>query len=200
MLLYVLVPQAEQAMGKIVADTGVDFLIGTTMMMCLSVLAARIVVGFPTAVKANWIFQITQLYSPVEYAKASQRALLTMGVVPAFLLSVLLIVWVGISWAIASHLCALALVGLILVNVAMLSLHKLPFACSWNPAKVNVLVTFFGGLIVGIPLTRLAAEFEMKLLRTTVGRVSMLAGLMLLVVASSWLMRGNTSSAQETVF
>jgi hypothetical protein len=62
MLLYVLVPQAEQAMGKIVAATGVDFLIGTTMMMCLSVLGARIVVGFPTPVKANWIFQVTQRF------------------------------------------------------------------------------------------------------------------------------------------
>jgi hypothetical protein len=52
-----------------------------------------------------------------------------------------------------------------------------------------VLVTFFGGVIVGIPLTRLAAEFEMKLLRTGVGRVSILTGLMILVVLSSWLMR-----------
>ncbi len=187
MLLYVLVPQAEQAMGRISADTGVDFLIGTTMMMCLSVLGARIVVGVHSMLRANWIFQVTQIDSPLEYGTAAQWTLFTLGVVPACLLSLLLIVWVGANWTLLTHLCALALIGLILVNVVVLSLHKLPFTCSWNPGKVNVLVMFFGGLIIGIPLTTLAAKIEMTLLQAASGRVLLVSGLVLLAAASRWL-------------
>lgn len=188
-LLYVLVPQAEQAMGRIAPDRGVDFLTGTTIMMCLSILGARIVLGVPSMLRANWIFQVTQINSPLEYARATQRTLFTLGVVPAGLFSLLLVLWVGPSWALFTHLCALILVGQTLVNVVNLSFRKLPFTCSWNPGKVNVLVTFFGGIIVGIPLTGLAARLEMTLLHNVTGRLLLLAALVLSAVASHWLAR-----------
>jgi hypothetical protein len=200
MFLYALAPQAEHAMGKMSADTGADFLVGTMMMTCLSVLGARIVVLFPTALKANWIFQVTQTDSSSEYRTAVQRTLLTLGVAPAWLLSLALVIWSGANWGAVTHLCALALAGVIFVNVAMLNLHKLPFACSWIPGKINVLVTFFGGVIVGIPLANLAGDYESVLLRSPAGRLALLTGLALIAGASRWFLRFMPASSKLLSF
>jgi hypothetical protein len=198
--LYVLVASAEHTVGRLSADTGVNLLIGTTMMMCLSILGTRIVLGVPSMLRANWIFQVTQINSPLEYARATQRTLFTLGVAPAGLFSLLLILWIGPSWPLFTHLCALILVGLTLVNVVNLSFRKLPFTCSWKPGKVNVLVTFFGGGIVGIPLTGLAARLEMPLLHTATGRLQLVIGLALLAVAAHWLTRNTPGALRPLTF
>lgn len=200
MLLYVVLPRAEDAIGRVAPDHGVNFLIGTTMMMALSVLGARIVVGLPTTLRANWIFQITQVASPLQYKNATQRALLSIGVAPAWLLCLVLVAWVGASWVVVAHLCALALVGVTATNVVMLRLNKLPFTCSWTPGKVNVLVTFFGGVILGIPLTGLLAKLEMRLLQTPFGIAGWLTCLGSVAVASYWVMLRASSALQPLSF
>ena len=200
MLLYVVLPRAEDAMGRVAPDRGVNFLIGTTMMIALSVLGARIVVGLPTALRANWIFRITQVATPRQYANATQRTLLSIGVAPAWLLCLVLVAWVGASWMVAAHLCALVLLGVTATNAVMLRFNKLPFTCAWNPGKVNVLVTFFGGLIVGIPLTSLLAKLEMRLFQTPVGIAVLLTCLGCLALTSQWLMRTGSLSVKQLSF
>jgi hypothetical protein len=189
MLLYVLVPQAGEWKRPISSVTDVNFLIGTTMMTCLSVLGACIVVGVPSVLRANWIFRISQIDSPFAYRRATQLTLFTSGVVPAFVVSLLLLLWFGASWARFIHICALSAIGVALVNAVVVISHKLPFTCSWTPGKVNVLVTFFGGVIVGIPLASVVAKLELILLRASLGKELLIVGAVLLAAISEWLPR-----------
>ncbi|UWZ83438.1 hypothetical protein [Occallatibacter riparius] len=200
MLLSIVLARAEDAMGRVAPEHGMSFLIGTTMMMALSVLGARIVIGIPTALRANWIFQITQVASPRQYVSATQRTLLSIGVVPAWLVCLVLAAWAGASWIVVAHMCVLALLGVIGTNAAVFRLHKLPFTCSWSPGKVNVLVTFFGGVIVGIPLTSLFAKLEIRLLQTPLGIAVLLACLSSLAVVSQWLIQTSSLAVKHLSF
>ena len=132
--------------------------------MCVSVLGARIVIAVPVLLKANWVFQLTQTSTSKAYWRASRRALLAIAVVPVWIASAVVSLWIRGGWAGTVRLVVLALFGTVSVDLPMINVRKLPFACSWLPGKANLLVIFFGGLIVGVPLANQAGVLEMHLL------------------------------------
>jgi hypothetical protein len=200
MALYMHAPTVLQESGHKVNSVTVPFLIGTLIMMCVSVLGARIVISVPVLLKANWIFQLTQASPSQLYWRASRRALLTIAVVPVWIASALVCLWVGGGWEGIVHLVVLALFGAILVDFAMIKLHKVPFACSWMPGKANLLVLFFGGIIVGLPLANEAGLLEMRLLERPATWPLLIAGLCLIAAATRWKIGASAVTHQDLVF
>ncbi len=200
MVLYMHAPTAAPVNGHKAGSITVPFLIGTLIMMCVSVLGARIVIAVPILLKANWIFQLTQTNTSEAYWTATRCALLTIAVVPVWMISAAVCLWIRGGWAGTVHLVALALFGTVLADLAMIKLRKLPFACSWMPGKTNLLVLFFGGLIVGVPLATQAGILEMHLLERPALWPLLISGLALVAVATRWRTRGSEARRQDLVF
>jgi hypothetical protein len=136
------------------------YLAASLMALCFAMLGQRLVVTIPVALRANWIFQLTQIHAPGVYAKAVRQTLLGLSVLPVWLLISVAMLWRFPVWATLVHLLALWIVGLILIDIALLSLHKLPFACSYLPGKGKLHMLFWIGVILGIPMANQAGLFE----------------------------------------
>jgi hypothetical protein len=136
------------------------YLAASLMILCFALLGLRLVVAIPVALRANWIFQLTQIHGPGVYVRAVRQTLLGLSVIPAWLLIAAVMLWQFPLWTTLVHLLALCIVGFILIDIALLSLPKLPFACSYLPGKAKLHLLFWGGVIVGIPLANQAGSFE----------------------------------------
>jgi hypothetical protein len=136
------------------------YLAASLMVLCFAIFGLRLVVAIPVALRANWIFQLTQIHAPGVYVRAVRLALLGLSVVPVWLLISAAMLWQIPVWTTLVHLLALWIVGSILIDIALLSLHKLPFACSYLPGKAKLHLLFWIGIILGIPLANQAGSFE----------------------------------------
>jgi hypothetical protein len=158
-----------QTRFEAVAKTGQlpgAYLAASLMVLCFAMLGLRLVIAIPVALRANWIFQLTQIHAPGVYVRAVRQTLLGLSVVPVWLLISAVMLWQFPIWTTLVHLLALWIVGAILIDIALLSLQKLPFACSYLPGKAKLHLLFWGGVILGIPLANQAGSFESWLLRS----------------------------------
>jgi hypothetical protein len=166
------------------------YLAASLMILCFAILGLRLVAAIPVALRANWIFQLAQIHTPVVYVRAVRRTLFALSVVPVWLLISAVLLWQFPIWATLIHLLALWIVGSILIDVAMLSLPKLPFACSYLPGKAKLHLLFWVGVILGIPLANRAGSFESWFLISGLRSVLLIAVLASCAIAArQWTMR-----------
>jgi len=185
-LLYAGVPQARADSLSSSGNLPTPYLVASLMILCFAVLGLRIIIAIPVSLRANWIFQLTQIDAVGAYLNAARRVLLVLAVIPIwFAVSAVMLCYVP-SWRTAVHLIALGLVGAILADVAILSLRKLPFTCSYLPGQAKLHFLFWGGILVGLPVINEAALLEHRLLATTVGSVELLALLSSLAILIRW--------------
>ena len=79
-VMLVLLRPAVGNEGTVVAWLAVSIL-----MLCIVVVAMRIVFSMPIALKANWIFRLAALQPVATYSKAMRRTFLLLAVVPVWL-------------------------------------------------------------------------------------------------------------------
>jgi len=97
-----------------------------------------------------------------------------LAVVPIwFVVAVLMLSYWPSSQTVV-HLIAFAFLGGILTDLAIVSLRKLPFACSYMPGKGKLHFLFWGGILVGLPLINGAGALEYRLLATRIGSMELL--------------------------
>jgi len=137
------------------------------LVLCAAVAGMRNVASMPIALRANWIFRITELNAPSAYLRAIRRTLMVCSVVP---------VWIGSGAflcaflplrVVAEHLLVLALMGGILVEFCLYSFRKIPFTCSYLPGKGNRHFAFWACALVLLPVIGTAAEWEAQMLGTS---------------------------------
>lgn len=182
MLVYLRSPALTQTSGKGLGAVTPGCLTGTLIMTCISVLAARIIIGLPIELKSNWIFQLTHTHASRDYRSAVRLALFTIAVAPVLIASMTISLWIRGGWSAAIHITALVLLTGSLVEAACFRLRKIPFTCSWMPGKANVLVIFFG-FFFAIPLSLTAGYHEFHLLESKAGRTWLLIALAALALA-----------------
>jgi hypothetical protein len=166
------------------------YLAASFLALCFAMLGLRLVVSIPIALRANWIFQLTQIHTPAVYLRAIRCTLLGLSILPIWLLVSVMMLWQFPVWATLVHLLALLIVGLVLVDIPLLSLHKLPFACSYLPGKGQLHMIFWIGVIVGIPMANQAGIVESWLLLSGLRSAFLIGVLALCAVAlRRWSMR-----------
>jgi len=166
------------------------YLAASLMVLCFAMLGLRLVVAIPVALRANWIFQLTQIHGPGVYMRAVRQTLLGLSIVPVWLLISAGMLWQFPMWTTLIHLLALWIVGSMLIDIALLSLHKLPFACSYLPGKAKLHLLFWGGVILGIPLANQAGSFESWFLISRLRSALLIAVLASCAIAlRQWTMR-----------
>ena len=184
--LYANVPQAHANALAHSGDLPTSYLVASLMILCFAVLGLRIIIGIPVALRANWIFQLTQIDATGTYLGAARRVVLVLAVIPIWVAIAAVMLCYSPSWRTAVHLIALGLVGAILADIAILNLRKLPFTCSYLPGLAKLHFLFWGGILLGLPVINEAGLLEHRLLATGVGSVGLLGLLSSMALLIHW--------------
>ncbi len=163
-ILFAKIPVA-QMLSKAAAhepwrQVSLPLLASSFVMLCFWLVGTRIVFGIPLELKANWIFRTTQIRATEQYREASRRAAYLLGIAP---------VWLGCAalflrswpWHLAiQHLVVLGLAGVVLTELSLRSIAKIPFTCSYLPGTSHVHITFVLCLMLGLNIIFWSADFE----------------------------------------
>jgi hypothetical protein len=155
-----------------------SFLFASILMMILTALALRVVASIPISLPANWIIRVTQVRSAKDYQRAIRWSWLTLGVAPV-LVSIAAFLLAASPWRPAlGHFCVMFWLGILLVEICLYTLRKIPFTCSYLPGKAGIHVAFWVCVIFFLRLLHEAAELEGRLLHR------LLSGIMMIVIVA----------------
>ena len=108
------------------------------MLSFILVSGLRAAFNFPSDLRATWVFQVSETNSVATYVRAMRKWVTMYAIVPLFLL-LAAIEWALGSWtATAFHFVFGVAVSIVLMETLFLDFHKVPFACSRSPGKVNL--------------------------------------------------------------
>ncbi|MFN0164871.1 MAG: serine hydrolase domain-containing protein, partial [Bryobacteraceae bacterium] len=161
-------------------------LAASLVIMGFWVVGTRVVFSMPVDLQANWIFRVTPVAGGPELLKARRRALVGLSVAPCWAGSAILFLGLWPWRPAAGHLMVLALLGLILAEICLHGVQKIPFTCSYLPGRSNFHMTFW--LCIGLLMQGLtkAAEFEQRALDHPAAYAVMLGILGAGLVAARW--------------
>jgi hypothetical protein len=167
-------------------QVSLPLLASSFVLMCFWIVGVRAVFGIPLGLQSNWIFRISELRGTAEYLRATRRATYVLALAPVWIASAVLFLSLWPWRPAAEHLVVLGLLGIILVELCLHGLHKIPFTCSYLPGKSNLHITFCLWLMLGLNLTYLSADFERRALSDPGRFASILALLCIGVIAAWW--------------
>jgi hypothetical protein len=171
------------------------YLTPTFLILAFVLVGARVAFAIPVALPANWVFRITELRPPQEYCRTNRSVLFFLTVAPACAVTALVSLPMY-SWGqVFAHCAALALVGVVLVDLSLLRFHKIPFTCSWLPGRANVQFAFWAYFLLLVPVTVHVAQWEQYALEVPARRAIMLALLTALAICTCLISRFSDQSA-----
>jgi hypothetical protein len=192
-IIFLKTPRGQQlAEASVVSgwqETSVPLLVSSIVMMGFAVLAARLAFAMPRDLQANWIFRVLPVRGGPRFVTARRRALLVVSVVPVWTAAAVVLFWTWPWRPALGHLMALALLGGILVEIAMYGTQKIPCTCSYLPGRSHMHLTVFVAIVLLLPLTVMAATFERDALQDPIRYAAMLS-----VLGIAWIgVRGRTT-------
>ena len=124
----------------------------------------RVLFAIPIEMRANWVFQMTELDTKMAYLQGARQALYVLGLIPLALVTLPLYatLW-GLAIAVG-HTTLWLLLGALLIEALLSRFRKVPFACSYLPGKANV--RLLGPLYFAVAMTYgfTTARLELALL------------------------------------
>jgi CubicO group peptidase (beta-lactamase class C family) len=198
LILFLKTPIVQQLSGGFANNAwhavSVGPLIASIVTMCCSVLGTRVVFSMPLDLRANWIFRITPIRGGTVCVAPRRRALVALSVVPVWAACAVLFLSMWPWRPAIGHLAVLGLLGMILAELCLHGIQKIPFTCSYLPGKSNVYRMFW--LCLGLLLALIAkgVQLEQQALQDVTMYVSLLS-----VLGAVWLWaRWRTTSLANT--
>ncbi len=154
--------------------------------MCLAVIGTRVLFSMPLALRANWVFRVTQVCGPSAYMAAIRQPLFVLAVLPV---SALFAALLFSKWAwhqAAAHLIVLALLGTIVTYLCLAGFRKIPFTCSYLPGKSYLHMVFMTAMGFLVLIGR-GVVFEAEAIHHAATYLSMVAVLIVAAMAARWL-------------
>jgi hypothetical protein len=109
------------------------------MLSFIMVSGLRAAFNFPSELRANWAFQLTEMSGAGDYLTAMRKWVVLYAVTPLFVLVAPLEVrWFGLPAA-AFHLAFGFVLSLLLIEIMFFGFRKVAFTCSYFPGKSNVI-------------------------------------------------------------
>jgi hypothetical protein len=180
-VLFMRTPRAQQQLFA----QGVPLLFSSLVMMCVWVVGTRVVFSVPIAMRANWIFRMTEVRGPSEYLAAIRRPLFVLAVMPVWMASAVFFLSVWPVRPAVGHLVVLGFWGTVLAWVSLYGFQKVPFTCSWLPGKSFFHMAFLAGLGMLFLIGKVAV-IEQSALGNGVSFVKMVAVLGGIVILVRW--------------
>lgn len=165
------------------------------MLLIFAVLGTRVAFALPIDLRANWIFRVTPVPGGPACLAARRRALLALSVGPVWIVSAGLSLWVWPWQAALGQLVVLALLGLILAEIALFGAQKIPFTCSYLPGKSNVHASFWVGMMFLSIALKLFSDYERRALERLDVYAMLVGALVLALIVIRWWMGTLVSSA-----
>jgi hypothetical protein len=156
--------QRDTLFATITAQSVVPLLAASLLMMCFTVVGIRAVFAIPVALRANWIFRITETYTVSKYLSAVRSSLIVLACVPVWVVSSILFLAIWPPRLAVGHLVILGLTGVCLAELCLYDFRKIPFTCSYLPGKANIQFVFWACVIM-LPLMYSGAQFEWRALQ-----------------------------------
>jgi hypothetical protein len=98
----------------------------------------RAAFNFPSELRANWIFQVSETRSAEGYLSATRKWIVAAAVIPLFLL-LAPVEFTHFAWnAALFHIAYGLTLSVALMEILFLGFHKVPFTCAHFPGKVNL--------------------------------------------------------------
>jgi hypothetical protein len=158
----------------------------TMVMMILCVVGIRIVFSLPIDMKANWIFRTTPTPPQPQGMIARRRALYTLSVIPVCLGSAALLFSIWPWQAAVRHLVVLALLGVVMAELCLHGIQKLPFTCSYLPGKANLNVALqLSGMLL-LPWVVKTAQLERDSFDNAAGYATIVGLLAVVAICTRW--------------
>jgi hypothetical protein len=177
-------------------QVNVPLLASSILMMGFWVVGTRVAFSMPLDVRANWIFRIVPPPVGRECLAARRRSLLVLAVAPVWAASAVLFLSLWPCRPALGHLAVLGLVGVILAEICLHGIQKIPFTCSYLPGKSQVHMGFLFLIGMIVILVDSAAEFERPALDHPAKLLAMLA-VLVAVAACARLRMSVVAKSQE---
>jgi hypothetical protein len=178
-----------------------SFLFASILMMILTVLALRVVASIPISLSANWIIRVTQVRSARVYHRAIRWSWLTLGVTPVLISIAAFLLAASSPWRPAlGHVCVMFWLGILLVEICLYTLRKIPFTCSYLPGKAGIHIAFWVSVLFFLRLLHEAAELEGRLLHGLLSSVMMIVIVALAAIGMRRLSASRSESTEALLF
>jgi hypothetical protein len=108
------------------------------------------VITAPVALPANWIYRTTAVHSPAAYFGAARKSLYLLIGLPLWMTFALFYIAIWPVKPVVQHLATLAAAAVLIIELSVHGLRKIPFTCSYLPGKANLKVTLplYGSLVL----------------------------------------------------
>lgn len=108
------------------------------MLSFILISGLRAAFNFPSDLRANWAFQVSETNSVSAYVRATRKWVIVYAILPLFLLAAGIEAIRGPWTTAAFHFLFGMAVSMSLTEALFLGLRKVPFTCSHLPGKVNL--------------------------------------------------------------
>jgi hypothetical protein len=163
-------------------------LVGPLLLAALVQTGMRSLFAIPVEIRANWAIRLCEPSRLVPTLSGAAAALIVAGVLPAALLAFVTGTWLWGTRIGVMHAAYSGMAALILVQVLVRGLDKIPFTCTYSPGKARIGKLWPLYLSVFSLFTYTTASLEAELLRRPHGFLIMLA-LMAGLAGLLWLLR-----------
>ncbi len=133
-----------------------------------ALLGLRVAFSIPVQLQANWIFKITEGTNQEDFLSGVRKAMFVLGVAPLLIVStpVYAMLW---GWPMtALHQAFCAVLSLLLIELLICRLDKIPFTCTYLPGSANLKLWWPAYLFGFTNYAFTMTELEVKLLRNPI--------------------------------
>jgi predicted permease len=164
-------------------QTNVPFLVGSLVLLAFAIIGVRATFSLPIALRANWIFRITEIHSPAAYFSAVRKALFVLTAIPLWIAAAFVFFTIWPAQQALKHVAVLIAIGILLAEISLYRFRKIPFACSYLPGKANINVRLGAYALLFLFAADRGVAFEYWAMQHSLGFVLLFAAL---VSAALW--------------
>ena len=135
----------------------------------------RFIFNIPSELAANWVFQITERGETRACVAGVRKCMTLVVVVPLTLLMLPVYSLLFGPWTAIAHAAYCGLLSLLMIEALLWRMEKVPFACSYAPGRVPVIVLLCGYWLAFMAYTDLMTVIETQFLTSRTATVICLA-------------------------
>ena len=160
----------------------------------------RFVFNIPSELSANWMFQMTERRERPAYLSGVRKCMLLVVVAPIAIC--VLPVYTALFGAetAAAHAAYCTLLSVLMVEALLWRFEKLPFACSYAPGRIPVVILLCIYGLAFMAYTDLMVLVEYNMLRSRIGTAVCLAVLAAVVWGAAAYRKRATAQSATLVF
>ncbi len=142
-----------------------ESLLGASIIVLLAVgVGARVVFAMPLHLRANWVFQVTQVQPISRYLSAIRLSFFAIGTVAPIATATLLLSWIWPVQTVLGHALVLTMIAWVLGEFCLKAFSKIPFTCSYLPGQSGLHMRAGAFALVLVAVTEIFTVAEKRAL------------------------------------